>query len=52
MRKRTVGWIALTFLIFFITTNPTGAAATADTVLHGLGVAATAFGDFLTAVMA
>jgi hypothetical protein len=50
MRNKILTGVAVAFVIFYITSNPTGAAATAGSIGDWLAGAADAFGDFLTGV--
>ncbi|GII26513.1 hypothetical protein [Planosporangium mesophilum] len=52
MKHKFLGYVALAFVLFFIITNPTGAAGTANHLGAGLASAATSLGDFFTALTA
>lgn len=52
MLKKFFQFALLAFAVFFVVSNPVGAASTARAIGNGLAVAATAVGNFLAAVTA
>ncbi|MDT5115217.1 MAG: hypothetical protein QOE30_956 [Mycobacterium sp.] len=50
MKHKLLGYVALAFVAFFIIKNPSGAAASANNIGSGLASAATAVGEFFTAL--
>ncbi|HUK73833.1 MAG TPA: hypothetical protein VLW50_34665 [Streptosporangiaceae bacterium] len=48
--KKYLGWAAIAFVLFFLFTNPTGAATIVDNVLHGLNTAAHSLSTFVTSL--
>ena len=50
MRQKIFGYAALAFLLYFVLTNPSGAAASAKHIGSGLASAATSVGAFFTAL--
>lgn len=48
--QKILGWALLAFLVFFVITNPVGAAHTAKHLGAGLAIAAAGLGSFVTAL--
>lgn len=48
--KKYLGWAAIAFVIFFLVTNPTGAATIVQGTIHALGTAATSLSTFVTSL--
>lgn len=50
MKHKLLTLVAIAFLVFFVVSNPFGAAHTASGIGSGLAKVGTAFGDFFTAL--
>jgi hypothetical protein len=50
MPKKILTWALLAFLVFYVLTNPAGAAATARHIGTGLAHVGTSAGQFLSSV--
>ncbi len=48
--KKYLGWAAIAFILFFLFTNPTGAATIVTNVVHSLGTAASSLSTFVTSL--
>lgn len=48
--KKYAGWAAIAFLLFYLITQPTGAASVVHSAIHGLGAAANSLSQFVTSL--
>lgn len=48
--RKILGYVAVVFVVWFIVTNPTGAAGTVHTILGGLQSIGGGFADFVAQV--
>jgi hypothetical protein len=46
--KKYLGWAAIAFVLFYLITQPGGAATVVHSAIHGLGVAANSLSSFVT----
>jgi hypothetical protein len=50
MLKKLLGWALVAFLVFYVISNPSGAATTAHSLAAGLAHVGTSVGDFFAAL--
>ena len=51
MLKKILGWLFVLFIVWFVVTRPTAAAATTKWLGGGLIMVATGFGSFLSSLV-
>ena len=50
--KKYLGWAVIAFVLFYLITQPTGAAGVVHPALHGLGAAASSLSRFVSSLTA
>jgi hypothetical protein len=50
--RKYAGWLAIAFVVFYLITQPNGAASAVHSAIHGLGAAASSLSKFVSSLTA